>query len=97
MVSRAQGRTKREEERISERVCTKMAGEEPRKIQCLCTRVAGKTKGKGGNMSDEYIIQNIDSFNKKELKSFLLEKCRENIESKDIISFIKKTIIHNCY
>ena len=36
-------------------------------------------------MSDEYIIQNIDSFNKKELKSFLLEKCRENIESKDII------------
>lgn len=41
-------------------------------------------------MSNEYIIQNIDSFNKKELKSFLLEKCRENMESKDIISFMKK-------
>ncbi len=41
-------------------------------------------------MNDEYIIRNIDSFNKKELKSFLLEKCRENMESKDIISFIKK-------
>lgn len=41
-------------------------------------------------MNNEYIIQNIDTFNKKELKSFLLEKCRENIESKDIISFMKK-------
>lgn len=41
-------------------------------------------------MNDEYIIQNIDSFNKKELKSFLLEKCRENMESKDKISFMKK-------
>lgn len=41
-------------------------------------------------MNDEYIIQNINSFNKKELKSFLLEKCRENIEFKDIISFMKK-------
>lgn len=40
-------------------------------------------------MSNEDIIQNIDSFNKKELKSFLLEKCRENMESKDIISAIK--------
>lgn len=41
-------------------------------------------------MNNDYIIQNIDSFNKKELKSFLLEKCRENMESKDIISFMKK-------
>lgn len=41
-------------------------------------------------MSDEYIVQNIDSFNKKELKSFLLEKCRENMYSKDIISSMKK-------
>lgn len=41
-------------------------------------------------MNDEYIIQNIESFNKKELKSFLLEKCRENMESKDIIDFMKK-------
>ena len=35
-------------------------------------------------LNNEYIIQNIDSFNKKELKSFLLEKCRENIDYKDI-------------
>lgn len=41
-------------------------------------------------MNEEYIIQNIDSFSKKELKSFLLEKCRENMDSKNIISSMKK-------
>lgn len=40
--------------------------------------------------NENYIIQNIDTFNKKELKSFLLEKCREVMESKDIIIFMKK-------
>ena len=41
-------------------------------------------------MSDEYIIQNIESFDKKELKSFLLEKCRENMDYKDKISYMRK-------
>ena len=40
--------------------------------------------------NENYIIQNIDTFNKKELKSFLLEKCREVMESKDMIIFMKK-------